>query len=221
VWFGRITPEKGTHVAIAAARRAAMPLVLAGPISDPQYFAEKVAPQLGDEVRYAGHLSQDELARLVGRAAAALVTPTWDEPYGLVVAEAMACGTPAVAFARGGIPELIAPHAGRLVPPGDVAAMAAAIPEAIRLSRDRVHHHARQRCSSTATLKGYLNLYRQMIRDARDGNHDRLLRAPSRVRTPGPSHQYLRPDAPTGHSVDKPGCTRPASVRGRGEAAAR
>ncbi len=95
VWFGRITPEKGTHAAIAAARRAGMPLVLAGPVSDPQYFAEQVAPELDDQVRYAGHLSQEDLAGLVGRAGAALVTPMWDEPYGLVVAEAMACGTPA------------------------------------------------------------------------------------------------------------------------------
>jgi glycosyltransferase involved in cell wall biosynthesis len=178
VWFGRITPEKGTHVAIAAARRAGMPLMLAGPISDQSYFADEVAPQLRDEIYYAGHLSQNELARLVGAAAAALVTPMWDEPYGLVVAEAMACGTPVVAFDRGGIPELVAPHAGRLVPPGDVAALAAAIPEAIRLSRNDVHQHARVRCSSTATLNRYLSLYRQMMQGPRDRNDDRLLRAP-------------------------------------------
>jgi glycosyltransferase involved in cell wall biosynthesis len=221
VWFGRITPEKGTHLAIAAARRAGMPLVLAGPMSDRTYFADEVAPQLRDDVRYAGHLSQAELANLVGQAAAALVTPMWDEPYGLVVAEAMACGTPVVAFARGGIPELIAPHAGRLVPPGDVAAMAAAIPEAISLSRNRVHKHASQRCSSTATLTGYLSLYRQMLQNPRDINDDRLLRAPSRLRASGPGHTHLRADASSGHGIDQPECARPASVRGRGEAAAR
>jgi glycosyltransferase involved in cell wall biosynthesis len=221
VWFGRITPEKGTHVAIAAAQRAGMPLVVAGPISDPKYFADKVAPQLHKDVSYAGHLSQDELARLVGRASAALVTPMWDEPYGLVVAEAMACGTPVVAFARGGIPELIAPHAGCLVPPGDVAAMAAAIPEAVRLSRGRVREHAVLRCSSTVMLNGYLTMYRDMIQGARDGNDDRLLRAPSRLRASGPGPQHLSADAPPGHRADKPGRARPAPVRGRGEAAPR
>jgi glycosyltransferase involved in cell wall biosynthesis len=221
VWFGRITPEKGTHAAIAAAQRAGMPLVLAGPISDPDYFADKVAPQLHNDVSYAGHLSQDELARLVGRASAALVTPMWDEPYGLVVAEAMACGTPVVAFARGGIPELIASHAGCLVAPGDVAAMAAAIPEAVRLSRGRVREHASLRCSSTAMLNGYLAMYRDMIQGARDGNDDRLLRAPSRLRASGPGSQHLPADAPPGHRADKPGRARPAPVRGRGEAAAR
>jgi glycosyltransferase involved in cell wall biosynthesis len=221
VWFGRITPEKGTHLAIAAAERAGVPLVLAGPISDRNYFAEQVAPLLRGSTRYAGHLSQDALARLVGRSAAALVTPQWDEPYGLVVAEAMACGTPVVAFDRGGISELVAAQAGRLVAAGDVAAMAAAIPEAIRLSRVRIRKHARRRCSLTATLRGYQRLYRQILLDVRDGNDDRVLRAPPRLWTSGPSHQYLRAYAPSSHGIDQPGDAGPASVRSRREASTR
>jgi glycosyltransferase involved in cell wall biosynthesis len=94
VWFGRITPEKAPHLAIAAARAAGRPLVLAGPVSDADYFERRVGPTLGDGVHYAGHLDHDDLAHLVGSSAAALVTPDWDEPYGLVVAEAMSCGTP-------------------------------------------------------------------------------------------------------------------------------
>ena len=76
VWFGRITAEKAPHMAIAAARRADLPLVLAGPISDTAYFKRAIAPSLGDHVRYAGHLNHDELARLVGRAGHARMART-------------------------------------------------------------------------------------------------------------------------------------------------
>ncbi|MGK2882122.1 MAG: glycosyltransferase family 4 protein [Mycobacterium sp.] len=205
VWFGRITPEKGAHVAIGAARLAAMPLVLAGPISDPAYFAAEVAPHLGHDVHYAGHLRHDQLATLVGSSAAALVTPMWDEPYGLVVAEAMSCGTPVVAFARGGIPEVVAPQAGRLVAPGDVAAMADAIPVAITLSRYAVHQHAEQRCSAAAMVDRYVHIYRTMI-GATDGPHDRLLRTSPRLRSFGAGDQHHRADAPTRDRADVSEC---------------
>ena len=88
VWFGRFTPEKAPHLAVEPALRAHRPLVLAGTLSDSVYFAERIAPRLSDEVRYAGYLDQNALARLIGGSATALVTPTWDEPYGLVIAEA-------------------------------------------------------------------------------------------------------------------------------------
>lgn len=90
-------------------------------------------PRLGDGVTYEGHLMQKELADLVGGAAVALVTPQWDEPYGLVVAEALACGTPVAAFRRGGIPEILDDTCGRMVPADDIDALAGAIGDAARL----------------------------------------------------------------------------------------
>ncbi|PRC44985.1 glycosyltransferase family 4 protein [Mycobacterium sp. ITM-2017-0098] len=193
VWFGRITPEKAPHLAIAAARRARRQLVIAGPISDPDYYVEHVRPHLGHDVRYAGHLAHRDLARLVATSAAALVTPQWDEPYGLVVAEAMMCGTPVVAFDRGGIPEIVDTRSGRLVPAGDVDAMASAIPQALALSRIDVHRHAARRCSAAAMVTDYLAIYRTMIDDAgRIDTDDRLLHPSPRLgpSQPGAEHLY-------------------------------
>jgi glycosyltransferase involved in cell wall biosynthesis len=215
LWFGRITAEKAPHLAIAAARRAGWPLMLVGPISDPQYFAEQVNPELGGHIRYAGHLNQSELARMVGRASAALVTPMWDEPYGLVVAEAMCCGTPVVAFARGGIPELVVPQSGRLVAPGDVDDMADAIPDAVRLSRPEVRDHALRRCSSETMVSAYLGLYQEML-EHREDRHDRLLHPPSGFRASGASDHHLRAVAVPRDRVEFDGYSRAAPVhRGR------
>jgi glycosyltransferase involved in cell wall biosynthesis len=180
VWFGRITPEKGPHLAIDAARQAGRPLVLAGPRSDPEYFDAEIAPRLNNPIRYVGHLRHTELAALVGRSAAALVTPMWDEPYGLVVAEALSCGTPVVAFARGGIPEIVDADCGRLVGPGDASAMAAAIPQAVTLPRDQVRRRALERCSAGAMLARYLSIYHRTIGSQRAKNHDRLLHSSQR-----------------------------------------
>lgn len=202
VWFGRITAEKAPHVAVAAAQLARKPLVLAGPISDERYFAEMVAPHLHGPIRYAGHLDQVRLAALVGQSCAALVTPAWEEPYGLVVAEAMSCGTPVIAFARGGIPELIDDTSGRLVPAGDAAAMTDAISTVSRLDRKTVREHAIRCCSAEAMLTAYTGLYRQMLDDATNGTDDRLLHPSPRLRASGSRHQRVRTDAKARDGAD-------------------
>jgi glycosyltransferase involved in cell wall biosynthesis len=159
VWSGRIVPEKGPEAAIRAARAAGTGLRLAGPRPDRRYFAEHVAPLLGDGVDYVGHLDHAALARLVGSASVAVVSPCWDEPYGLVVAEALACGTPIAGFARGALPELLDDTTGVLVAPDDVDALAAAIPRAARLDRVAVRRHAMSTCSVEAMVDGYERLY--------------------------------------------------------------
>jgi glycosyltransferase involved in cell wall biosynthesis len=127
VWFGRVVPEKAPHLAIDAARAAGARLVLAGRVGDAEYFRREIRPRLGGGVRYAGAMRQPQLSRLVGASAVALVTPVWDEPFGLVIAEALATGTPVAAFDGGGVPEVLAGMpAAAVVAQHEVAALAEA-----------------------------------------------------------------------------------------------
>ena len=172
VWSGRLVAEKAPHLAIEIAKAAGYRLTIAGPIIDQSYFAAAVAPLLDDRIRYAGHLNQRQLAALVGSSAVALVTPTWDEPFGMVVAEAMSCGTPVLAFARGGIPELLTNEAGRLLPgpagnrmtAGEIDAAVAGLTQARALDRAVVRRQAEVHCSVTAMLSGYEHVYQDALR---------------------------------------------------------
>ncbi|SIR89997.1 glycosyltransferase family 4 protein [Williamsia sterculiae] len=163
VWSGRIVPEKAPHLALHAATRAGVGLRLAGPIADPDYYDRQVRPLLGGSHRYLGHLRQQELARVVGSASVAIVTPVWDEPYGLVVAEALACGTPVAAFARGGIPEIITADCGRLAPAGDVSALTAALVDAGRLSRHAARRRAIEFCGADRMVERYIDVYTRPV----------------------------------------------------------
>ena len=163
VWSGRLVAEKAPHHAVLAARRAGLPIVLAGPILDLDYFRSEVEPLLGSDAVYAGHLAQADLAALVGSSRVAVVTPAWDEPYGLVAAEALSCGTPVAAFARGGLPEVLTPATGRLAPADDVEALALAIGEAALLDRAGCRARAVEDLSLTRMVDRYEDLYSQMI----------------------------------------------------------
>lgn len=166
VWTGRLVPEKAPHLAIRAARLTGRRLVLAGPAADPDYVAREIEPLLDDRTVYAGHLGQAALSRLVRRSAVALVTPRWNEPYGLVVAEALASGTPVAGLARGGMPEIVDSLSACLVPDhGDdaetVPALAAAVDHAASLRRSDVRARAEAACS----IEGMVDAYEQLFLD--------------------------------------------------------
>ncbi|AMJ63547.1 glycosyl transferase family 1 [Bosea sp. PAMC 26642] len=163
VWYGRIVPEKGLHHAITAAALIGANLLIAGPISDQDYFDREVGPRLNDQIRYLGHLPHVELAVVVGGARAFLCTPCWEEPYGLVVAEALACGVPVAAFARGAIPELLDAGCGVLATPDDPASLARAATAAQGLDRGSCRARAEQRCDAERMIDEYEALYAGLI----------------------------------------------------------
>jgi glycosyltransferase involved in cell wall biosynthesis len=167
VWSGRIVPEKAPHLAIDAARAAGLDIELAGPVFDDAYFKREIVPRLGVDVRLLGHVRQQELAALVGRARVAVVTPSWEEPYGLVAAEAMSCGTPVAAIRRGAMSEVVDATSGRLAAPADLTALAQAIREASELDRTAVRDSACRRFGLSRMVDGYERVYRSMaMRDA-------------------------------------------------------
>lgn len=160
VWMGRVVREKGTHLALEAAHRAGIPLDIAGPLHDPAYFEAEVRPRLRPGDRVLGHLASDELAAVVAKRSVCLVTPCWDEPFGLVVIEALACGTPVAGFGRGALPELLDARLGALAAPGDVAGLADAIVRARSCDRDWCAAEARRRWSVEVMVDAYEAAYR-------------------------------------------------------------
>jgi glycosyltransferase involved in cell wall biosynthesis len=162
IWIGRLVPEKGADLAIRAAQAAGLELDLVGPVSDRCYFDDHIAPHLGPQIRHLGHLDHAALADRVGTASVTLVTPRWDEPYGLVVAESLACGTPVAAFDRGAVAELLDPECGVLAEADDVAGLADAAVRAAALPRHRARARAVSHCSLAHMIDAYESLYTRL-----------------------------------------------------------
>jgi glycosyltransferase involved in cell wall biosynthesis len=163
VWVGRIVPEKAPHLAIDAARLAGREIVLAGPVHHHGYFEREIAPRLGQDAQWVGHLCHESLARLIGSSAVGLVTPLWDEPFGLVVAEMLACGTPVAVTNRGAIASFVTPDVAAMSNDGTAAALAAAIDQAARLDRDACRRHAAAELSDDRMVESYATHYRAAL----------------------------------------------------------
>jgi UDP-glucose:tetrahydrobiopterin glucosyltransferase len=159
---GRIAPEKGTHLAVAAALRAGMRVQLAGGVYDRAYFEEKVAPLLGPRVELLGPLPRRRLAALYGRAAVAVVASLWEEPFGMVALEANLAGTPVAGFARGALPEVVGRRGGVLVEAATVPALVRAIRAAAGLDRAAARREAERRFPLSRMVDRYQALYGEM-----------------------------------------------------------
>ena len=165
-YFGRIHPDKGTAVAIATAAKAGLSLHIGGIVQDEAYFDAEVAPHIdGDRVRFVGPVEAEDRSDFLGSARALLHLIDFDEPFGLSVVEAMACGTPVIAFDRGSMSELIDDGAtGRLV--ADEAEAAAAVVEVATLDRAAIRAVAVRRFGVDRMVDQYVAVYEQALANA-------------------------------------------------------
>jgi len=163
VAFGRVHPDKGTADAIAIARRAGRRLVICGIVQDERYFAEQVEPHVdGDRVVFRGSVGPEERAKTLGSAAVLLHPVHFAEPFGLSVVEAMACGTPVVAYPRGSMPEIVdVGVTGHLAP--DIESAAAAVEDAAKLDRTAVRARAVARFGVDRMVDDYLRVYEAVL----------------------------------------------------------
>ncbi len=166
-FLGRMSPEKNPLDAIRIAQTAGLPIVLAGQpqnAAEEHYFAEKVRPLMdGERVRWIGPVNHTQKVELLRHAAALVFPIAWDEPFGLVMIEAMACGCPVLAVRRGSVPEVVdADVTGYTA--ATPAELAALVPATLALDRRRVREQAEARFSHTKMVDDYESLYRALAR---------------------------------------------------------
>ncbi|WP_084960165.1 glycosyltransferase family 4 protein [Thermoactinospora rubra] len=168
LWLGRFTPDKGPDLAIEAARAADRRIVLAGKLTEDaerQYFAECVEPLLGPGVEYVGEADADRKRDLLARARCLVFPIQWEEPFGLVMVESMACGTPVVTLRRGSAPEVVEDGVTGFVLP-DAAGMPEAIEAAGRLDPCACRAHVERRFDVPVMAEGYERLYHRVLDEA-------------------------------------------------------
>jgi glycosyltransferase involved in cell wall biosynthesis len=163
VFLGRVERIKGVHNAIAIAKGARRRLEIAGNVSDPAYFEDVIAPQLdGDTIRYVGPVDDEQKNRLLGRAAALLMAIEWDEPFGIVMVEAMACGTPVIGFSRGSVPEVVRDGVSGFVV-ADVDGAVRAVEKVPTLARAAVRRDAEERFAADVIVSDYVRVYERLV----------------------------------------------------------
>jgi len=163
LFFGRIHPDKGTAVAIELARRAGRPLVIAGIVQDEAYFRAEVLPHVdGTQVRYVGPVGADERAAVLGDAHALVHLIDFDEPFGYSVVEALACGTPVIAYARGSMPELVVDGRDGFVVP-DMDGAVEAVDRVDGLDRAAIRRSAIARFDVARMVGEYAALYGRIL----------------------------------------------------------
>ena len=173
LWLARFSPDKGPDLAIQACRQAGLPLVLAGKCTDPgevRYLEDVIQPMLGDDVHLVLNGDRSTTHRLLRTASCLLMPIRWDEPFGMVMVEAMASGTPVVALRRGSVPEVV-----RDGVTGLICDKPSELPQALR----QVHQlnpadsvtHVREEFGAALMASRYEAIYRAVLMQPRPGSN--------------------------------------------------
>ena len=175
VYLGRLSREKGAHLAIEAARAAGCPIILAGPCTAPddrQYFEQEVRPRLGLDARWIGEARFAAKVGLLANARCLVFPIEWEEPFGMVMIEAMACGTPVVALRRGSVPEIVVDGVTGFI--RDRAEdLASAIQQVDSLDPLACRRRVRRQFDTSQMAAGYERIYRQVAKS--HGTHPESL----------------------------------------------
>src|SRR5947199_169475 len=165
LFLGRMSPDKGAHRAIWVAKETGLPLKLAGKKQDPKehrYFHELVEPHLDDEIEYLGEVTHGEKVELLQNARATLFPIEWEEPFGLVMIESMACGTPVIATRHGAVPEVIEDGVSGIIV-DNYREMPAALERADALDPLELRRHAEERYGPERRIQDYLRVYEAAV----------------------------------------------------------
>lgn len=163
---GRITPDKGVKEAVSVARATKRQLLIAGPLSKPHYwyFDEHVKPYLDDQILYLGLLDKSQLIKYYRRASALLVPIQWQEPFGLTMAEANACGTPVIAFRKGSVPEVIEDSYNGLIVDNE-AEMVMAVKQIPTIKRENCRKNVEKKFTLEIMAERYETVLTKMVKD--------------------------------------------------------
>jgi glycosyltransferase involved in cell wall biosynthesis len=165
LFLGRMSPDKGAHRAVEVARELGVPLRLAGKCREPlerAYFDALVRPHLSDDMQYLGEVTHAEKVALLQHARATLFPIDWEEPFGLVMIESLACGTPVIATRRGSVPEVIDDGVTGIIV-DDHLQMPEALPRADALDTQRMRAIVRERFAPERMVQDYLDAYQRAI----------------------------------------------------------
>lgn len=164
-FLGRFSPEKGPQHAIAIAKKIGWQLKMAGKVdvADAKFFTEEIVPYIdGQQIKYLGEINHTQKAQLLGKAAITLFPITWQEPFGLVMIESMATGTPVIAMNRGSVPEVIE-HGKTGFICQDYDEMSQIVPAALELNRYQCREYVENKFSVTQMVNKYEDVYQQVI----------------------------------------------------------